>query len=332
MVAIGNKTGGFVCRIGVDDTAKLHFASLGLYDFALVGHNSHRPTVNSGITRDEGLSVTVLVGFEFGIIHQSADDFHHVVGLVAGLGHNTVDVFFFQSGFFGLDSAKSSLVVIANLVHNVFYFVQSVFVVFGLVIGHSRNFAMGRGAAQGFVVDVFANGRLDQITTRQENASRFVHDQGFVAHNGKIGTSGHTTSHDGRNLGNAHAAHQGIVSEDASKMFLVRENFVLQRQINPGRIDQIDDWNPIFHRNFLRSQVFLCCNRKPGSRFHGGIIGHNNALFSLDVPYFHDHAARWTTTVFLVHSFSNKSPNFNAFSFVQQIINAFPRRHFTFGM
>ena len=139
---------------------------------------------------------------------------------------------------------------------------------------------MGRRSSQSFVVDAFAYRRFDQITTRQKDAPCFVDDQRFVAHDGQICTASNTAPHDSRNLSDSHTAHQSIVSKNPSKMFFVGKNFVLHRKVYPGTVDQVNDGNFVFHRNFLGAQIFLCRNRKPGTRLDSCVIGNYNALLS----------------------------------------------------
>ena len=110
---------------------------------------------------------------------------------------------------------------------------------------------MGGAATQGFVVYILANGGFYEVATGQEDGAGFIYDEGFIAHDGQVGAPGHTASHYGGNLGDAHAAHDGVVAENATEVLFIRENFVLHGQVNPGAVYQVDDGQVVFHGNFL---------------------------------------------------------------------------------
>src|SRR5690606_7900054 len=121
----------------------------------------------------------------------------------------------------------TGLVKVTQFVHDILDLVQGIPVVLGLVIRYPTDLTVGGGPTQGLIVDVLADGRLDQITPGQEDAARLVHDQGLVAHDGQVGSTGHTATHHGRDLGNPHPAHHGIVPKDAPKVLLIREDAFL---------------------------------------------------------------------------------------------------------
>ena len=184
-----------------------------------------------------------------------------------------------------------------------------------------------------FVINIFTNGSFNQITSGKENTSSFIHNHRFIAHDRKIRATSNTTSHNGCNLGNSHTAHDGIVSKYTSKMLFVWKNFILHWQINSSRINQINYWQAVFHRNFLCAKIFFGGNWKPSTSFYGSIISNNNTLFSFDITHFYDDATGRTTTMFGIHPISNKRTNFYAFGFIiKQIINTFASCHFAFGM
>ena len=68
-------------------------------------------------------------------------------------------------------------------------------------------------------------------------------------------------------------------------MFFIRKNLVLQGQVYPRRIDQVNDRQLVFDSNFLGAQVLFGSDREPGTGFHGGIISNNNALPARYIAY-----------------------------------------------
>src|SRR3546814_7623018 len=61
--------------------------------------------------------------------------------------------------------------------------------------------------------------------------------------------------------------------EDAAEMLAVGKNLRLIRQVRPTRINQINAWQPIFRRDFLRAQVLFDRQRIIGAAFHRRKIG-----------------------------------------------------------
>ena len=219
----------------------------------------------------------------------------------------------------------------AQFVHDVAYAVQAAFIVGEFIVDYPADFTLGGTSAQGFVVNVLADGGFYKVAAGQKDGTGFIHDEGFIAHDGQVGASGHAASHYGGNLGDAHAAHDGVVAEYASKVFLIRENFILHGQVNPGAVYQVDNGQVVFHGNLLGTQVFLAGDGKPGTGFHGGVVGHNHALPARDKTDACHHAAGGAAPVFGVHVIPCKLSDFNPFGvFIAQVIDAFAAQHFAF--
>ncbi len=112
-------------------------------------------------------------------------------------------------------------------------------------------------------------------------------------------------------------------------MFLVRKNLILHREIHARGVHQINYGQTVFQGDFLRSQILLSGNRKPGARFYRSIIGDDNTLPAFYSANSHDHTTGRTTAVLFVHSVTRKTPQLKKGTpVVNQIINALPRRHF----
>src|SRR3546814_8845017 len=76
----------------------------------------------------------------------------------------------------------------------------------------------------------------------------------FRSHGRNIRPARSAASHDASDLENALCAHLRLIVEDAAEMLAVRKNLCLIRQVRPTRINQINAWQPIFRRDFLRAQ------------------------------------------------------------------------------
>src|SRR5690606_16753153 len=135
-------------------------------------------------------------------------------------------------------------------------------------------------SSQGFIVYRFPYGCFDQVTSGKKDATGIFNYNCLIAHNWQISASRDAASHYRGNLGNAHTAHDGIISEYPSKMFLIREDLILHWQVYSRTIYQVNYGQPVFNGNLLGSQVLLCSNGKPGTCLHGSIICYYDALFS----------------------------------------------------
>jgi len=160
---------------------------------------------------------------------------------------------------------------------------------------------VGGGAPELLLLHVLPDGRLHEVRPRQKHRAGVLYDDGLVAHNGQIGPAGHAAPHDGRNLRNALARQLRVVAEDAAEVVLVRENFVLHRQVHARRVDEVDDGHMVLQRNFLCAEVFLSRNRKPGPRLHGGVVRHDHALLAANGPQPHDRPPCRASPFVLVH-------------------------------
>ena len=56
----------------------------------------------------------------------------------------------------------------------------------------------------------------------------------------------------------------------------------LHRQKSAARIDQIDAWQMVFQRDFLRAQMLFHGDRIVGAALDGGVVGDDHGLASLD--------------------------------------------------
>ncbi len=138
------------------------------------------------------------------------------------------------------------------------------FIRFAEVDGAADRGMHGR-AAQVFVADRLADGRLHQRRAGKVQAAAFGHEQ-FVAQDGQIAAAGHAIAQDGRELRNARRGDDGVVAKDAAEIILVGKDLVLQRQKDAGAIDEIKQRQAIFQGDALGPQHLLGRHRKEGAR------------------------------------------------------------------
>ncbi len=157
------------------------------------------------------------------------------------------------------------------------------------------------GAAEVLRLGVLADGGLHQVRPGQVEAARPFDDERFVRHDRQVGPARDARPHDGRDLRDAHRRHHGVVAEDPPEVLLVGEDLGLHREEDARRVDQVDDRQPVFHRNFLRPEVFLGGDRKPGPRLHGGVVRHDHDVAAVDLADPEDGARGGGAAVLLVH-------------------------------
>ena len=166
----------------------------------------------------------------------------------------------------------------------------------GRIVGHFviRNtayIAMRIRPPQPFVVHFLPDSGFDQVGTRQKDATVALNNEGFVGHDGQVGTAGNTRPHNGRDLNDSHGGHAGIVTENPTKMLFVCKYFVLHGQVDSSTVHQVNNGQTVFHGNFLGSQVFFAGDGEPGPRLDGWVVGHHHAKSVLDSSQNHHHTA-----------------------------------------
>src|SRR5690606_1267292 len=105
------------------------------------------------------------VFLKIALVHQTFYNFAHIVLLGARFWDYSVNIFLFFLWLYSFFSIETRFVIITNFRNNIFYFIQSIFIVFRFVIGNAAHFAVRCGAAEFFIVDTFANGGFYQITS-----------------------------------------------------------------------------------------------------------------------------------------------------------------------
>jgi hypothetical protein len=83
-------------------------------------------------------------------------------------------------------------------------------------------------------------------------------------------------SHNRRELRDALRRDDRVVAEDAAEVVLVREDLILERQKDPGRIDEVDEWQAVVSGDSLGAEDLLRRHREEGPCLHGGIVGNDH--------------------------------------------------------
>ena len=119
----------------------------------------------------------------------------------------------------------------------------------------------------------------------------FGHQQ-LVAQHGQIAAAGDAVAHDRRILRNARRRDDGVVAKDAAEIVLVGKDILLQRQKDAGRIDEIDQRQPIGEGDPLGPQHLLGRHRKKRAGFHRGVVGDDHVPPAADRADRRHHARR----------------------------------------
>ncbi len=167
-------------------------------------------------------------------------------------------------------------------------------------IDRAADFRVHFRAAQFFGGNFLSDCRLHQRRPREKESRTFRH-QDVIAHHGQIRAARDAHSHDGRDLGNAHGAHDGVVAEHAAEIVGVGEDVFLQRQENASGIDQVNRGNMIVDGNILRANHFFRREREESPGFHRRVVGDDHHQTPADSPEAGDRARGRRAAPLLVH-------------------------------
>ena len=146
----------------------------------------------------------------------------------------------------------------------------------------------------------------------------------------ELGAHNNARAHNSGDLRDVQAApYQRVVVKDAGSSVLAGEDAILQRQIDAGGIDQVDDRHAITHGDLLGTKNFRNGFRPPGACFHGGVIRHDHGRASFDVGEPSDNPRGGGLSV--VPIVGNEQPDLQKHRVrIDQSLNALTRGQFTF--
>lgn len=159
-----------------------------------------------------------------------------------------------------------------------------VVIVFRKMICHARFARVDIRAAQLFGSDILARGGFDQRRSAEENGARTFDDDGFIAHRRDVRAARRAGTHHRRDLRNALRRHSCLIVEDAPEVIDIGEDFILERQIRPARVDEIEAGQMIFFGDLLGTQMFLDRHREIRTAFDGGVVGDDEHFTIRDAP------------------------------------------------
>ena len=162
--------------------------------------------------------------------------------------------------------------------------VERILVVFGIVIGHTRQPRMHIRSTQIFGGHHLACCRLDQRWTTEKNCALMTHDDRFIRHCRHIGPTCRARAHHDRDLGNAHRRHGRLIEENTAEMIAVRKNLGLVGQIRTTRIHKIQAWQTVLTGNFLGAKMLFNSHRVICAAFDGGVVAHDHHFTTRHPP------------------------------------------------
>ncbi|MCY1522145.1 hypothetical protein D9M68_569900 [compost metagenome] len=183
---------------------------------------------------------------------------------------------------------------------------------------------MGSSSAKGFIINIFADSGFHEVRTGQKNRSGTINNHRFITHDGQVGSSGYTGSHNGRNLNNSFGRHHGIISKHPAKMFFIGKYLILHGQVHSGTIHQINYRKPVFHSDFLCAQILFRGHWKPGAGLNGGIVGNDHTLPAAYITYAAYYTCSRAAALLGIHAIRCKSTDFEPLAFfINKILNSF---------
>ncbi len=122
------------------------------------------------------------------------------------------------------------------------------------------------GSAKLLGVDVLSDRGLHQRGAGEIELAPFSHKK-LVAENREVSAAGHAMTHHRRVLGNSHGREDRVVAENPAEIILIGKDFVLHRQINSRRVNQVNERQIAAGRNFLARRTFLTVAGKNAPAF-----------------------------------------------------------------
>ncbi len=140
------------------------------------------------------------------------------------------------------------------------------------IIDRAADLGMHQGPAQILAGNLLADRAFDQRRTGQIQARSVGHQQ-LVAEHRQIAAAGHAIAHDGGDLAQAGGRNDRVVAKNPAEIVLVGKDVLLQRQEHAGRVDQVDERQPVLHGDPLGPKHLLGRRRKEGPGLHRGVVG-----------------------------------------------------------
>ena len=160
---------------------------------------------------------------------------------------------------------------------------------------------MHGSAAQLLMAGALTNSGFDQSRPGQVEPAALSHQQ-LVAEHGQVAAARHAVAQDGSELRNPGRGDDGVVTKDAAKVVLVREDFILKRQENSGAVHQIDERQTIVLGDALGAENFLAGHGKEGAGFDRGVIGDDHDATAGDRADAGDDAGGRRAAPILIHA------------------------------
>ena len=154
------------------------------------------------------------------------------------------------------------------------------------------------GAAQLFVADALAGGRLDQRRAAEVDGRGAAHHDDLVAHGGHIGATSGRAAEDNGELGQPGGAELGHVVKNASEVFAVGEDLLLHGQEGAAGVDQVDAGQAEVGGDGLQAQVFLEGDGEVAASLDGWVVGHDGHGLAGDDADAGDYSAGGAGTAF----------------------------------
>ncbi len=222
---------------------------------------------------DQRRAVALLELVEARAVDHPRNDFADVVGLSRVGADDAVDLRGVVERILGVRHVGWQPLDRVQRRHNRAADVERVLIVFGEVVGHSREARVDVGTAELLGGHFFARRGFHERRAAQKNRPRATDDDRFVGHRRHVGAAGRARAHHGRDLRDALRRHACLIEEDAAEVFAIGKHLGLQRQKRAPGIDQVDARQPVLQRDVLGAHVFLHRHRKVRAALDGGVVG-----------------------------------------------------------
>ena len=186
-------------------------------DAGLVGHYAHALAVEAGETDDDILGIVALHFEEFAVVHHSADDLVHIVGLVGVVGNNLVEhILLAVDGVVAFGAGSAFHVVLGEVAEQTANQTGKFLFALGHEMTHTALLRVHTCAAQVFLRHVLARHGLHHLRASEEHIADAFKHHDEVGQGRRIHGAAGTGTADARDLGH-HAAGFDVALEDVAE-------------------------------------------------------------------------------------------------------------------
>ena len=244
-------------------------------DRSVVAQDADQMPLQPGVTAHHVGCVLGLELQKIGPVHETGNDFPHVVGFALVGWYQTQQFLLVEQGFGKFLRCLQRVPL--QLVEHFTCHADRVRVVLAQVLAQARNSRMGLGTANFVLGAILTDGGFDQRRSGQKNVGASAHQNHVVRQAWQVSTTGSGGAmHDG-NLRQTGSRHARLVRKAAPAF---DKDLALVHQIGASAFHQVNHRQLVLLRDFLRAQGFAQTHGRHCAALDGAVTGRNQAALA----------------------------------------------------